>query len=397
MSDLVVTQWGKARAVAGFRAFSFLGSEFTVFALVLRERGQGATFISLLLAAGTISLVTMVSLAGWIVDRFTTKQIIPLTSITQALLISSLIFQHNSASILITLFLSSSCGAIENPAFMALLPTLVAKDDLAKQVGFAQSLYALAGLAAPAFGGILISFSGYKTPLIIDAMTFLLLAISPSLLNVNRRSEAAGRGEKIRASDGLKFIFSNRHLRALAILICAFLFAAGTVSVANVFLLTKVLHASVSVFGVVGAVSALGMIVGGVVLMQVRIAQELQSKTIAAALALASGLIVGVSFAGHWLIVCVLEFFIGLLTAVVTALLGTIFIQSSPSEMRGRIGAALNGFMNIGMIASLLASGPLLDWLGVRRLLFLAGALAIVLVGILSPATFKEAAKGTSS
>ena len=195
-------------------------------------------------------------------------------------------------------------------------------------------------------------------------------------------------GEKIRATDGLKFIFSDAQLRALAILICAFLFAAGTVSVTNVFLLTKVLHASILDFGLCGAGSAFGMILGGIFLMKFSIPKGKQSKAIVIALVAASGLILGLSQAGHWLIVFALQLLFGILISVVTALLSTIFIQSSPSEMRGRIGAALNGFMNIGMITSLLASGPLLDWLGVRKLLFLAGILALVLIGVLSPATF---------
>jgi len=268
---------------------------------------------------------------------------------------------------------------------MALLPTLVRGEDLTKQMGFAQSLYALAGLAAPALGGIVISQTGYKTPFVIDSISFLVLALTPALLGVNREGSAAKAGEKIRAGDGLKYIFKDRFLRALAILICAFLFAAGMVSVANVFLLTKVLHASVLQFGLCGAASALGMVMGGILLMKFSIPSDQYAKAIVTALLAASGLIIGLSFAGHWLVVLVLSLFFGVLIAVVTALLSTIFIRNSPSEMRGRIGAALNGFMNIGMIVSLLASGPILDWLGVRRALLAAGLLAIVLVGSFSP------------
>ena len=367
-----------------------LGSELTVFALILRERGHGATFVSILMAAGTISLVVMIPLAGWISDRFSTKQIIPFTSALQAALVLSLIFQHNMVLITLTIFLSSSCGAVENPAFMALLPTLVKPEDLTKQSGFAQSLYALAGFVAPAVGGILVSQTGYKTPFAIDAITFGALALTPTLLNIDRRNHEAEGGEKVKATDGLKYIFKNSYLRALAILLCAFLFAAGTVSIGNLFLLTKILHASVFIFGLSGAASAVGMIGGGVMLMKVTIPPAKQSRLIALVLMLMAGLIIILSFAGHWSIVLVMDFFFGILTSMLTALVSTIFIRSSPADMRGRIGAALNGFINIGMIGSLLLSGPLLDWLGTRKLLFLAGALAIFLVVILSPATFKQ-------
>ena len=182
----------------------------------------------------------------------------------------------------------------------------------------------------------------------------------------------------------------NYGLRALAILLCAFLFAAGTVSIGNLFLLTKILHASVFIFGLSGAATAVGMICGGLVLMKVQIPLEKQSRAIALVLLLMAGLIIVLSFAGHWSIVLVMDLLFGILTSMLTALVSSIFIRRSPSEMRGRIGAALNGFINSGMIGSLLLSGPLLDWLGTRKLLFLAGSLAIILVVILSPATFKQ-------
>ena len=391
MSEQVVTQWGKARAVAGFRAFSMLGSEITVFALVLRERGHGAGFVGILMAAGTISLVAMLPLAGWISDRFSTKEIIPFTSILQAGLILSLMYQHNMVSLAITVFLSSSCGAIENPALMALMPTLVSQEDFTKQMGFSQSIYAIAGFAAPACGGILVSQTGYKAPFIIDAITFLFLAMAPFLLNVNRRSSTSEAGEKIRANDGLKYIFANSHLRSLAILITGFLFAAGTVSVAGLFLLAKVLHASVLIYGLSGAASAIGMFLGGVVLMKFHIPQEKQTKAISLILSSCALLIILLSVSQHWVQVLILDLIFGLLSSLLSTLVSTIFILSSPPEMRGRIGSALNAFFNLGMIGALLLSGVLVQLLGTRRLLFCAGIEALVLVAILSPATLKKA------
>ncbi len=389
MVDAEITHWGKARAVAGFRALSMLGSELTVFALVLRERGHGATFVSILLAAGTVSMVVMVPVAGWVADRFSTKQIIPFTSLLQGSLIISLIYQHNMVLIAITVFLSSSCGAIENPAFMALMPTLVAPKDFTKQMGLAQTLYALAGLGAPALGGVLVSQTGYKTPFVIDTLTFVILAFAPTLLNVDRKSQAGSGGEKIKAGDGMRFIFSNRYLRSMAILISAFLFAAGTLSISNLFLLVKVLHTSVFIYGLSGAAMALGMIVGGILLMQMTIDESNQPKAVTFVLFGAAILIMGLSFAGNWSIVLILDLLIGVLVSILTNLISTIFIQRSPSEMRGRIGAAINAFINVGMIGSLVVSGPLIDWLGTRKLLFVAGIAALLTLGALSPAVLR--------
>ncbi len=386
------TQWGKARAVASFRAFSMLGSEITVFALVLRERGHGATFVSVLLASGTISMVIMVPLAGWLADRFSTKQVIPITSLLQAVLIISIIYQHNMILLALTVFLSSSCGAVENPTLMALMPNLVSNDDFSKQMGFSQTLYAMAGLFAPAVGGTLVSQTGYKTPFIADSISFLVLGVAPYLLNVNREPKLEGNKVKIRATDGMKFIFRDRYLRSLAILIAAFLFAAGTINIANLFLLTKVLHASVFIYGLSGASFALGMIVGGLALMKITIKESQRSKLVVIVLVLTSLLILGMSASGHWSIVLILDLLIGVLISILTNIISTIFILHSPKEMRGRIGAALNAFINIGTIGALIISGPILDWIGSRKLLVVAGVAALILVTVFSPPVIRDEA-----
>ena len=206
--------------------------------------------------------------------------------------------------------------------------------------------------------------------------------------NPDGTSEA---GEKIRANDGLKYIFANSHLRSLAVLITGFLFAAGTVSVAGLFLLTKVLHASVLIYGFSGAVSAIGMLLGGVLLLKFQIPQERQTRAISLILLSCAFLIILLSVSQNWVQVLILDLIFGLLSSLLSTLVSTIFILSSPPEMRGRIGSALNAFFNLGMIGALLLSGVLVELLGTRRLLFCAGIEALVLVAILSPATLKKA------
>ncbi len=160
-------------------------------------------------------------------------------------------------------------------------------------------------------------------------------------------------------------------------------------------LITKVLHASVFIYGITGAAFAFGMIAGGIALMQIKIKESQQSKLVVLVLVITSFSIIGVSTAGHWLIVVILDVVAGAMISVLTNLISIIFIQRSPSEMRGRIGAALNAFINLGMIGALLISGPLLDWLGTRKLLAVAGIAALLLIGIFSPALFREKAMVT--
>jgi hypothetical protein len=68
--------------------------------------------------------------------------------------------------------------------------------------------------------------------------------------------------EKDRASEGMRFILNHVYLRALATMLCCFLFAVGMLQVAQVFLITQILHGSAFIYGLSGAIFSLGLIAG---------------------------------------------------------------------------------------------------------------------------------------
>ena len=124
--------------------------------------------------------------------------------------------------------------------------------------------------------------------------------------------------------------------------------------------------------------------------MKITIKESQRSKLAVTVLIITSILILGMSASSHWSIVLILDFLIGVLISILTNIISTIFILRSPGEMRGRIGAALNAFINLGTIGALIVSGPILDWLGTRRLLVVAGLAALLLISLFSPAVIRE-------
>ena len=126
--------------------------------------------------------------------------------------------------------------------------------------------------------------------------------------------------------------------------------------------------------------------------MKITIKETKRSKLAVTVLIITALLILGMSASGHWLIVLIFDFLIGVLISILTNIISTIFILRAPSEMRGRIGAALNAFINLGTIGALIVSGPILDWLGTRRLLVVAGLAALLLIALFSPAVIREEA-----
>jgi len=104
----VATNWSKIRAIALTRALSFLGSELTIFALILREKDSGATTVSLILILGALPLILFAPWAGKIADKYSTRAVVLTASLIQALLIFSLTMDGPKWLTFVALFLSNS-------------------------------------------------------------------------------------------------------------------------------------------------------------------------------------------------------------------------------------------------------------------------------------------------
>jgi len=383
------TRWSAVRAIAIARATSTLGSQLTVMALILREKDQGAAIVAAVFAFGTLPLILLAPWAGLLADRFSTRRLIPVASIAQAGLVASLIIESPIAVVLLTVFLANSCAAIVAPAFSALLPTLTSAEDLPRAMGLAQSLFALAGLLAPAIGGFLVATTGFIWPFVIDAVTLLLVAAVPFIAKANRPGViAAGSGGK-GAFAGLRFLFGDPLLRAIIILLSVFIVALGVINVGEVFLITEILGGSALIYGLAGSAFAAGMLLGGLVTAARRVGEERFASMVVLSLVIIGVAALGISVSWHWGMVLPLGFVMGISNAILQAYASTIIIGRTPDEIRGRVMAGVTGVINVGSITALGLGGVAIGVFDVRPTLIGGSLIALLLLALFAPAVLR--------
>lgn len=385
------TNWKKIRAISYARAFSILGSELTLYTLILREKESGAATVSILFVLGTLPFVLFAPWAGMLADRYSTKQVVFISSILQAALIFSLTLDGAHLLVFSTLFLANSLGSVANPSWGALIPTLATKDDLPRALGFSQTAFAFAGFFAPALAGFLVSTSGFYWPFVIDAISFLFIATMPFVLKVNRPGTVTVNGEKNRAMDGLNHLFREPLLRALLILLTTFILALGVVNVGEVFLVTQVLGASAFIYGVVGSSFALGMLLGAAGTATYKAPARKHAQLVVIGLGLLSVAVLGIALAWHWLVVLLFSFLAGLGNSMLNSYATAIFMNNSDPVMQGRIIAGVGGVINVGLLTSMGLAGVLIGVFGVREVLFAGGLLSALVLVILAPAVLRQA------
>ncbi len=111
------------------------------------------------------------------------------------MLLLPLLFSHTTTTvwlIYLIAFLLQMVGQFFSPAAAALLPTLVAKEDLPTANAWCSLGSSFTLLAGPALGGYLLGTAGWSSIIIVDIVSFLLSALLMGYISVRPDQLAAG-------------------------------------------------------------------------------------------------------------------------------------------------------------------------------------------------------------
>jgi len=393
MLEVTKTQWSKIQAMAIARAFSMLGSELTLFTLVFREKEQGPAAVAALFIAGTLPMIIFSPWAGTIADRFSTKQVIPIFS----LIGGAAVFcqtQHLATWLILTLlFISNTCASVVAPTWGKLTPTLATKDDIGRAMGTIQTYFSMAMLLGPFVAGLLVSKTGFIATFVIDGIFTTLIAFMPFILKVNHKPEAKEEGEKTKVTEGFIFIFRNKFLRALVIMVFGVVLCMSVINVGDVFLLTNIMKADALIYGLVGGCFAVGTLVCSLIIGARKASPraELLLLGIGTAVLSLSGLAVGLA-PNYWFVM-VVWFFAGSANATINTYGVGMMIKAIPHEVQGRAFAAFNAIISIASIGSMSVAGLVIGVFGVREVFITAGILSAISYVILYPTVHIEQSK----
>ena len=380
------TPWRKLYILSFAGALSWLGSSLTTFAVMLRDKDQvGASGISVYLLAFGLPTIFMAPVSGLIADKFTSRQVIlpALFVMGASSLTLSLGFPlwWTPFALLIT----AIAGTLVGPAFQAAQVSVTEKEDIPRVSGIMQSFASAGTLFAPALGGILVASTGYFWPFVIDAVSFWLLGVVFFALNINRKPVLHEDGEKMSATAGLKFVFNDRLIRAITVLIGVLIIALGTLNVGEVFLAQDELHANPFEYGIISALFAAGSIAGSLGTAALKLDAKRHAMAMLSGLVLLILVVFMMSIAWHWTVLAVLSFVAGVGNAVLNAYAIGIIMARSPAEALGRVNAAIGAVIQTGSVIGIVASGFLIDLYGVRAVIFVSAIVSAIILLIFGP------------
>jgi MFS family permease len=384
------------RWVVGAKAVSWLGDEVALVAMTLRLQsgGHGAAAVAALLIANLLPIALLSPLVGRVVDRYDNRALLVGSSAVQALACVALAFVLTPATVLALMLVLGAGQAVNSATWTALLPAIVGADRLPKAIGLSQAATTVAGIVAPAVGGLLTGRFGARVPLLVDAASFVVVLVAALAIHARRTVARSETGLAPRG--GLAIVRRDALLRPLFVLLALFVLIGSMVNVVEVFLIRGTLHASTTWYGVAGAMLSAGALVGAVLSGRLAGPARLARGFVLSCVALAITL-VGIGLSPSVLCLLPITFALGAANGVLNVTLSSLVMGRARDAERGRVGALLGGVASGMQLVAFAAGGALASQLSPRTVFVLAGAFGLLAPMLFGRGVLRAASRGEAA
>ena len=357
------------------RLVSEMGDELALIALLFRLKDSGPVAVSGLLATFAATRIVLAPLTGTVVDRFATRRLIVTVSCAQFAVTTLLAFADGFALYLLVFALAVG-GAIIGPTWQSFIAAVVPSDRLSKTYAFIQTFRSLAIVCGAGLGGLLVDSFGSRNALLINATTFLFVAIVGATLQTQRSPMSTGRG-RAELVQGFRVLFERPVLRWSLFLLASFNMSAGVIEVMGVFLVTDDLGGSARDYGFVVGALGVSMVATGAVLSRAQPRGKDTTLLMVSALTSATGMAI-YGFAPN-VVVAISAFLVNGAGLTGLHVFGTpIVVRHTQEPERGRVFAATSSVTTGGILLATGIAGAVGTAFAARQVIVSAALLCIL-------------------
>jgi MFS family permease len=347
--------------------------------LVLALTGSGLV-MGIVGAIGTAADFVVGTLAGAIADRGDRKRMMFVADLGRAILtalipISVFLRGPTMAVILLVAGPLAIFRAFFRAGYLASMPNLVGRSQLARGNGVLESAYSAAFILGPSLAGFLVTIIGPGETLALDAASFAISSLGLFLIRRDLKAPANRPPSRIidDIREGIVFVAHHPILRSVILLFATTSAVLASIAAALTFRIVRDLDQGPAAFGLTLTGLGLGTLLGSLV------ATRLGHGTDVARVLVAAVFVIGVTTAGAAMIpslpaIVALSALSGAGSAVLVVVYVSVRAANSPDALVGRIASTARvmalGLMPVGN----LIGGALIDVVGGSATLAILGA-----------------------
>ena len=278
--------------------------------------------------------------------------------------------------------LSSATNAFERPAFSAMLPSLVPREQLPSAISLNTLNFQTATVVGPGLGGVIIAGFGVQGVYWLDAFSYSAVVIALLLIRYRPITRPTNKVSIDAALEGLRLVWSNKILVSTMLLDFFATFFASATTLLPIFA-TDVLHTNEVGFGVLSAAEAVGAVLTSLIMAWVNPSRLRHPGLVVLVAVFFFSLftaLFGLSTSLPFSLVCLA--LIGASDTVSMVLRQTIAQLATPDAMRGRMQSVNMIFFAGGPQLGELEAGVVARWAGASFSVVSGGVACIAVVVI---------------
>jgi predicted MFS family arabinose efflux permease len=282
-------------------------------------------------------------------------------------------------------FVSGFAQAFGGPAYQALIPTLVDREDMPNAIALNSIQFNLAVTVGPALAGIALARLGEKWCFGLNALSFLAPVVSLSIISARYLPEKSGESMFKSLKQGIHFIWRQGAMVALIILAFAMTFLSMPMRTYIPVFVKDIFHRGPETYGNLLSLMGVGSIIGSLGVASLGNISKKGRFALSMLMLLGAG-IAGFSLSKFLPVSYAMLLLVGASMMAVFATMTSLVQLSVTNEMRGRVMSVYNFAFRGGMPIGNLVSGWLVPAytapvvLGVNGFLLILVALYFLLI-----------------
>ena len=375
---------------------SMLGSVLSGFAmsLLVLDYTKSTFLFAIYNVLYMLPHAVMPALSGPFLDRFSRRKTIYVLDfftaglyVVLALLFASNFF--NFTLLAVSCVLIGVIGSVYRVAYDSFYPLLITEGNYSKAYSVASTLETLTMVMTP-ISAFVYNKVGIVPLFLFDAATYLAAAIMETRITAredyiakqeqNRTEAGMGRQMVADFKEGMRYLWSEKGLLAVAIYFCFSAFASGASQTLDLPYFKSTFHNGEYIFMVVWGMSSVGRAIGGGLHYKLRLPKE-KKYLIALIVYITINALEGTYLYAPIPLMMVMCFLTGIggVTSYNIRIAGTQ--RYVPDEKKGRFNGAFGTIETIGMVVGQLIAGALGEFLPIRGII--SGVMALTIVAAL--------------
>ncbi|QSX05668.1 MFS transporter [Sedimentibacter sp. zth1] len=347
---------------------SNIGSGMTAFALLVYvyQLTGSVTWVSIVTLLAYLPTILLNPIGGILADRFDRRFMMICGDLLSALgllyiLISIQTGHIGIVPIVIGVTINSVFVSMLDPSYRATVTDLLTEEEYAKASGLVQMACNAKYLISPAIAGVILGFSDIRVILIIDISTFFVtvFAVASVRRNIQKVKPRQGKFNFFKEfKEGMQYIVKDKGVTDLVILMAFMCFFIGCVQTLMIPMVLPI--GSVKTVGFVESISAIGMVIGSVVI-SINGIKKQYSKILVVGLIVCGCFmaLIGTSTNMSFIVITCILFFTSL--PFVNTCADVLVRVSIPNEVQGRVWGLISLLTQIGCVIAYATCGIFAD------------------------------------